>query len=200
MSHLKKYINQMTNPELIGLAKNRFIDAEDQVAIATHHYRRAHNYLIENISLSHLARDVLWEHPGYVKKCELITYGHYLDEQDKYHELYDGYATQIRNRSPWRITRVFLSHQRWYSHGYTGSTMDTGTPASIIEDIYEKDVLPMRTSPDSRRGYYYPSSNYLEQAIVENPNTPIDLVVKISASSPDDRVRAKALQMMANRG
>ena len=199
MSHLKKYINQMTNPELIGLAKNRFIDAEDQVAIATHHYRRAHNYLIENMNLSHLARDVLWEHSGYVKKCELITYGHYLDEQDKYHELYDGYATQIRCRSPWRITRVFLSHQRWYSHGYTGSTKDTGTPASIIEDIYEKDVLPMRTSPDTRRGYYYPSSNYLEQAIVENPNTPIDLVVKISASSPDDRIRAKALKTMANR-
>ena len=52
MSHLKQYINQMTNPELIGLAKNRFLDAEDPVAIAKHHYRRAHSYLIENSSLS----------------------------------------------------------------------------------------------------------------------------------------------------
>ena len=199
MSHLKNYINQMTNPELIGLAKNRFLDTEDQVSIAKHHYRRAHNYLIENMNLSVPARDILWAYPGYVKKCELISYGHCFEEPEKYHELYDTYGNQIRTRSPWRMSRVFLSHQRWYSHGYSGATKDTGTPASIIEDIYEKDVLPMRTSPDSRRGYYYPSSNYLEQAIVENPNTPIDLVVKISASSPDDRVRAKALQIMANR-
>lgn len=200
MSRLKNYINQMTNPELIGLAKNRFLDAEDQVAIAKHYYRRAHNYLIENINLQPEARDVLWDYNGYARKCELITYGHYLEDQDKYHELYDGYSTQIRNRSPWRMQRVFLSHQRWYSHGYTGSTKDTGTPASIIEDIYEKDVLPMRiTGDDHRSSYYYPSANYLEKAIIQNPNTPIELVVKISASSPDDHIRAQALQMMANR-
>ena len=200
MSHLKKHIPSMTNPELIGLAKNRYLDEEDQVAIAKFHYGRAHNYLIENINLKTAARDILWDYRGYAKKCELIAYGHFIEEQDKYHELYDDYATQIRNRSPWRMSRVFLAHQRWYSHGYTGSTADTGTPASIIEDIYEKDVLSGREKGIDRCGsYYYPSSNYVERAIIENPNTPIDLIVKISASSPDDRNRNLAMRTMANR-
>ena len=112
MSHLKKYISHMTNPELIGLAKNRYLDEEDQVAIAKFHYRRAHNYLIENMNLKTSARDVLWDYNGYARKCDLIQYGHFINEPDKYHELYDGYAAQIRGRSPWRISRVFLHHYR----------------------------------------------------------------------------------------
>ena len=107
----------MTNPELIGLAKNRWLDEEDQVGIAKWHYRRAHNYLIENAHLTKSARDILWDYRGYANKCELITYGHFLEEPKKYHELYDGYATQLRNRSPWRLPRVFLHHYRWHSHG-----------------------------------------------------------------------------------
>ena len=199
MSHLKDYINQMTNPELIGLAKNRFLDTEDQVAIAKHHYRRAHNYLIENSSLSRVARDVLWDYKGYARKCEIIAYGHCIEEQDKYHELYDNYSDTIRSRSPWRISRVFLAHTRWHSHGLHVNTEQTGTPASIIEDIFKKDVLPMRGQTSDRYGYYYPSPRYLEQAIVKNPNTPLELVVQISASAEDDQTRAMALKTMANR-
>ena len=45
MSHLKKYIPYMTNPELIGLAKNRYLDEEDQVAIAKYYYRIIDPYL-----------------------------------------------------------------------------------------------------------------------------------------------------------
>ena len=199
MSHLKNYINQMTNPELIGLAKNRFLDTEDQVAIAKHHYRRAHNYLIENSSLSRAARDVLWGYKGYARKCEIIAYGHCIEEQDKYHELYDNYGDTMRSRSPWRMSRVFLQHNRWYSHGRHTSTAQTGTPASIIEDIYKRDVLPLRGKTADRHGYYYPSPRYLEQAIVKNPNTPLELVVQISASAVDDQTRAMALKTMANR-
>jgi len=199
MSHLKKHINQMTNPELIGLAKNRFLDTEDQVAIAKHHYGRAHNYLIENSNLSRPARDILWAYRGYAKKCELIAYGHCIEEQDKYHELYDNYGDTMRSRSPWRMSRVFLAHNRWYSHGRHTSTEQTGTPASIIEDIYKRDVLPMRGRSADRHGYYYPSPRYLEQAIVKNPNTPLELVVQISASAEDDQTRAMALKTMANR-
>ena len=199
MSHLKKNIPYMTNPELIGLAKNRFLDEEDQVGIAKWHYKRAHNYLIENINLKESARDILWDYKGYVKKCELIAYGHYLNDQSRYHELYDQYADTIRSRSPWRMSRVFLAHQRWYSHGYCTRSESTGTPGSIIEDIYKKDVLPMHRTQDHRSGYYYPSASYLEQAIIENPNTPTDLIVKISASSPNEQIRFKAMQKMASR-
>ena len=200
MSHLKQYIGQMTNPELIGLAKNRFLDTEDQVAIAKHHYRRAHNYLIENSSLSRAARDILWAYKGYTRKCEIIAYGHCIEEQDKYHELYDNYGDTMRSRSPWRMARVFLAHSRWYSHGAAGYTEQTGTPASIIEDIYKRDVLPMRDKHgNDRSGYYYPSARYLEQAIVKNPNTPLELIVQISASAFDEGIRAAALKTMANR-
>ncbi len=199
MSHLKENIPYMTNPELIGLAKNRFLDTEDQVAIAKHHYGRAHNYLIENAHLSRAARDILWGYRGYAKKCEIIAYGHCIEEQDKYHELYDNYSDAIRSRSPWRISRVFLTHSRWYSHGAHGHTEQTGTPASIIEDIYKKDVLPMRSKSDSRGSYYYPSPRYIEQAIVKNPNTPLELVVQISASAESDDTRAMALKTMASR-
>ena len=201
MSHLKKNIPFMTNPELIGLAKNRFLDEEDQVAIAKYHYRRAHNYLIENMNLKPAARDVLWDYNGYARKCELITYGHFLDEQDKYHELYDGYATQMRNRSPWRIPRVFLHHYRWHSHGVHTQTGTTGTPSSIIEDIYLKDVQRQRVGSDqiAASGYYYSGPSTTERMIIENKNTPLELIVKISASSPDDRNRTLAMRTMAMR-
>ena len=200
MSHLKKHIPNMTNPELIGLAKNRYLDEEDQVAIAKWHYRRAHNYLIENMNLKPAARDVLWDYNGYARKCELIAYGHFLDEQDKYHELYDGYATQMRNRSPWRIPRVFLHHYRWHSHGVSTRTDNTGTPPEIIEDIYLKDVQRMRTyEPRGPSGYYYSGPSTTERMIIENKNTPLELIVKISASSPDDKNRILAMRTMARR-
>ena len=200
MSHLKKYISHMTNPELIGLAKNRFLDEEDQVAIAKWHYRRAHNYLIENAHLTKSARDILWGYRGYAKKCELITYGHFLEDQDKYHELYDGYATQLRNRSPWRLPRVFLHHYRFHSHGRSIRADDTGTPASIIEDIYLKDVHRRRIANNpASSGYYYSGPASTERYIIENPNTPLELIVKISASSPDDRNRNLAMKYMASR-
>ena len=196
----------MTNPELIGLAKNRWLDEEDQVGIAKWHYRRAHNYLIENTNLTKSARDVLWGYKGYARKCELITYGHFIDDQDKahYHELYDGYSTQLRNRSPWRIPRVFLHHYRWHSHGHHVSAGDTGTPASIIEDIYVKDVQRSRANSDNSMsgyysGYYCSGPNTTERMIIQNKNTPIELIVKISASSPDDKNRTLAFRTMASR-
>ena len=199
MSHLKQYINQMTNPELIGLAKNRFLDEADQVAIAKFHYRRAHNYLIENINLKTAARDVLWDYKGYTRKCDLISYGHFIKEQDKYQELYDGYATQMRNRSPWRISRVFLHHYRWHSHGISTRTDNTGTPTEIIEDIYLKDVQRQRASSTAEAYHYYHGPSSTERMIVENVNTPMELIVKISASSPDDRNRNLAMKTMARR-
>ena len=200
MSHLKKYIPNMTNPELIGLAKNRYLDEEDQTAIAKWHYRRAHNYLIENVNLKTAARDVLWDYRGYARKCDLIQYGHFIDDQEKYFELYDGYATQIRGRSHWRIPRVFLHHYRWHSHGISTRTTNTGAPAEIIEDIYLKDVQRVRaTTCETYSGYYYSGPSSTERMIVENENTPLELIVKISASSPDDRNRNLAMKTMARR-
>ena len=201
MSHLKNYVHQMTNPELIGLAKNRFLDSEDQVAIAKFHYRRAHNYLIENTKLSHPARDILWNYKGYARKCDLLTYGHYVAEPEKYHELYDNFASQMRIRSPWRIPRVFLHHSRWHSHGQSVHTKETGCPAPIIEDIYLNDVQRARANKSSYRAnwYYATRPEYAEKQIIENRNTPLELLVKISASSPDANNRTAAMRTMARR-
>ena len=200
MSHLKRHIPNMTNPELIGLAKNRYLDEEEQVAIAKWHYRRAHNYLIENVNLKTAARDVLWDYRGYARKCDLIQYGHFIDDQEKYFELYDGYAAQMRGRSPWRISRVFLHHYRWHSHGMSTRTDNTGTPPEIIEDIYLKDVQRVRaTTCEAYSGYYYSGPSSTERMIIENQNTPLELIVKISASSPDDRNRNLAMKTMARR-
>ncbi len=203
MSHLKNFVSSMSNPELIGIAKNRYLDEEDQVAIAKHHYRRAHSYLIENSGLKPAAREILWDYKGYVNKCELVAYGHYEGINEKYHELYDGYADQLRKRSPWRITRVFLNQARWYSHGVSRHTKQTGTPSSIIEDIYLKDVQRKRSnngevSPNHVFNYYEtPEST--ERYIIENPQTSMELIVKISASSPDPRNRTIAMRTMATR-
>ena len=73
-------IPNMTNPELIGLAKNRFMPASVQLAIAKNSYRRAHMYLCENAGLDKKTRDYLYSdecNRGYVNKSTLICYGHY---------------------------------------------------------------------------------------------------------------------------
>tara|TARA_B100001057_G_scaffold500534_1_gene616160 strand:- start:872 stop:1474 length:603 start_codon:yes stop_codon:yes gene_type:complete len=199
MKELIDNINQMTNPELIGLAKNRYLPEEVQVAITKTGYDRAAIYLCENIGLKPKARDILWNLGGYVKKCTLLSYGHYMDQSSKYTELYDQYATTIRNRSPWRISRTFLNATRWWGHGYCETTSNTGCPPEIIEAIYKQDVLAKREGNRTSSFEYGSQPGYMERYIIRNPNTPIDIIVKISASSPDDQVRNEAMQKMANR-
>ena len=194
----------MTNPELIGLAKNRFLDEEDQVAIASHHYRRAQDHLITNSGLQPAAKKILWDYNGYARKCDLLAYGHFDDSPEvhnKYKDLYDNYGSQMRARSPWRISRVFLRHSRWYSHGSHRHSTDTGCPPSIIEDIYLKDVQRFRNGGQDKRSfsYYYSGPDTVERHIIENPNTPLELIVKISASSPDHGNRNLAMKHMASR-
>ena len=202
MSHLKRFIYQMTNPELIGLAKNRFLDTEDQVAIAGHHYRRAHTYLVANPNLQEPAKEILWNYKGYARKCDLLQYGHYLNNPLKYKELYDKHGAHIRSPSNWRISRVFLMHSRWWSHGHHQSTYETGCPSEIIEDIYKKDVIGLRkenTERPSSSYYYLSGPDYTEKYIIENPNTPLDIVVMVSAASPSHPNRKRAMEIMAKR-
>lgn len=198
MSELKNYIESMSNPELIGLAKNRFLDEEDQLAIAKHHYKRAHMYLTENQGLKPKAREALWNSKGYVNKCQLIAYGHYKNEPEKYEELYRDYGNRIRGRAPWRITNIFLRNNRYYSHG-GWEQAHPETPASILEDIYEKDVIQRRQNDQYDRWQYGCGSEYIERALIDCPNTPLDIIVKISASSPKESNRNIALKELANR-
>lgn len=202
MKELINNIYQMTNPELIGLAKNRFLPEAVQVAVVKTGYDRAANYLCENAGLQPKTKEILWNLGGYVKKCTLLTYGHYMGNPEKYVELYNQHADTMRTRSPWRLSRTFLTASRWWGHGHFEMTERTGCPAEIIEDIYKKDVISKR-APDgsnTQRWDYGSSPEYVERDIISNPNTPIDIIVRISASSPNERNRNSAMRVMANRG
>ena len=81
----------MTNAELNGLAKNRFVPADLQMAIARTGYQVARDHLSYNAGLDETVRDYLWnDQPrAYVMKAQMIQAGHYKDEPEKYIELYE---------------------------------------------------------------------------------------------------------------
>ena len=108
----------------------------------------------------------------------------------------------MRNRSPWRIPRVFLRHSRWYSHVTAEHSEQTGTPPDIIEDIYLMDVQRVRANTGESTNvysYYTSGPDSTERNIIENNNTPLELIVKISASSPMEQNRNLAMKTMARR-
>lgn len=192
MSQLARNVGRMTNEELIGLAKNRFLDHTTQIKIAEQPYRRAKCYLANNSGLCDQARNHLWSLPGYVLKCSLLSFGHYEGRDEFYHEVYNDHGDQIRRRSPWRLTQVFVG-----GFGYTGNrdtpwgplTGPRCTPPGILEDIYERDVLnaPRKSDWNSRS---------IARGLIGNPSLPTDIVVKVSASHPDADIRNMALKRL----
>ena len=195
MNPLADNVFQMTNAELIGLAKNRFLDYETQDKIALNPYRRAHMYLIENVGLCSTARDILWNKKGYVNKFELISMGHYKDQPEKYHELYDNYADKavVRNGS-YRVYRAFLGG---YGYGLSYSALPgpSGTPTSILDDLYD------RIKDERTRGYgydYYTTS--MARALAQHPNSSTETIVKLSCSYPCQEVNKVALKELGRRG
>ena len=179
----------MDNAELIGLAKNRFLDSETQLTIAEHPDRRAKTYLAENAGLSAPARDHLWNMRGYVFKAALLSYGHYVGQDEFYHEMYNDHAGKMRCRSPWRLHRCFVGG---YGHSISGWGALTGPracPPEILEDIYEKDVASKNATSDW-------NARSTLRGLLGNPNLPTDIVVKVSASHPDSDIRNMALKRL----
>lgn len=197
MNVLADNVFQMTNAELIGLAKNRFLDYQTQDKIAMNPYKRAHMYLIENPGLCSTARDILWNKPGYVNKFDIIAQGHYRDEPEKYTELYDGYAKQATNRgSFWRVSRAFLGGSGSLGFMYGELIGPKHTPGPILEDIYNTIVAP-KSNPDFGAGYYKYS---VAMMIAKNSNTPTPVIVKLSCSAAFEEVRKIALKELGRRG
>ena len=196
MTALDENVFQMTNAELIGLAKNRFIDTQTQSAIARNRYTRAHMYLVTNSGLCTEARDILWNKKGYVNKFDLVSQGHYRDQPEKYIELYNGYAKQARNRgSFWRVSRAFLGG---FGQGmfYGALIGPKHTPGPILEDIYD-NIVADKFTPDFGAGYYKHS---VARMIAENPSTPTSVIVKLSCSAEHEEVRKIALKELGRRG
>lgn len=193
MNPLADNVFQMTNAELIGLAKNRFLDYETQDKIALNPYKRAHMYLIENPGLCSTARDILWNKPGYVNKFDLISQGHYKDQPEKYHELYDNYADKAFDRNGgYRVYRAFLGGYG-YGLGYGALPGPSGTPTSILDCLYNR-ILNEET-----KGYDYYSKS-MARALAQHPNASTETIVKLSCSYPDQEVNKIALKELGRRG
>ena len=195
MNVLADNVFQMTNAELIGLAKNRFLDYETQDKIALNPYKRAHMYLIENPGLCSTARDILWEKKGYVNKFDLISMGHYKDQPEKYHELYDNYADKAFDRNGgYRVYRAFLGGYG-YGLGYGALPGPSGTPTSILDKLYDR----LGNTKSIALGYDYYNKS-IARALAQHPNASTETIVKLSCSYPDQEVNKIALKELGRRG
>jgi hypothetical protein len=74
-SNYANNVPNMSNSELVGMAKNRYTDAETMLAISKHYYRLGKEYLAENPTSHPEAAQELWNHRGYVFKATLMSNG-----------------------------------------------------------------------------------------------------------------------------
>ena len=180
-------IRKMRNDELVGLAKNRFLPEDLQLALVDIPYRTVHNWLMENAGLSAKARDMLWSdrvNSGYTYKTTLITYGHYTDETDKYWELFDRYPSAWI-RSSWRMMNTFVySRDATSSYWWRDKGLKAGanyTPPELLNKIYDtyfsKKIANDYRAPMSLYDY---ADSYRQKAFVEHPNCDLELAIKVS--------------------
>jgi len=176
---LEDNVYRMSNPELIGLAKNRWLPANVQMAIAKNHYARAKWYLAENDGLDKRVRDYLWSdecNRGYSLKTLMISHGQYLDEPEKYRELYDKYPSAWF-RSSWRMSSAFFGHY-WYRNK-NGSA---ATPSDLLNRIYDEKYDP-RTVDLKAASYYSP--RYELERLAKHNNVDLELAIKLSQCGID---------------
>jgi len=169
-------IFRMTRPELIGLAKNRFLPTNIQLAIARHHYARAHSYLAENAGLDKTVRDYLWSdecNRGYSLKTTLLMHGHYASEPEKYWEFYDRYQNSWY-RSYWRFSSAFFGCGWWHPTG------QSHTPADLLNRIYDDKYCPKRASRE--KSY---NQRYELERLAKHKNIDLSLAIKLSQSGID---------------
>ena len=183
-------LGKMQNPELTGLAKNRFTDAETMLALSKQHYRLAKEYLAMNENITPEAAQELWDHRGYVFKAILLSKGSIKLKKKEYAEVYRKYFKN-NHRSSWRMQQAFLGGYYWQHDGQRSNT-----PPELLEEIY-KD-LP---EEESRRSYTL-------ERFINHQNCSLNLALRIS-TMPDppenqryyqrsfDDLRQKALLKVA---
>ncbi len=181
-------IPQMYNTEVVALAKNRFTDAETQLAIANWGYKLGQSYLAANENITDEAAKVLWGHRGYVLKSELLRRGRIKLKKQEYTEVYRKYFKNNR-RSLWRMMSAFLGGGYWQNHHE-----DNLTPPDLLEEIYND--LPAEEM-----------RSYTLERFIAHQNCPLEVAIKISTlPDPDgqryyaqsfDHLRQKALMKVA---
>jgi len=167
-------IKNMYNSEVTALAKNRFTDAETQMAIAKHYYKLGQAYLAGNPNITDEAAKELWSKRGYVLKAMLLSNGKIKLKKEEYAEVYRKYFKNNK-RSHWRMMQAFFGgYGYWRTH-----KQDTNdTPTELLDEIYE-DL------PDGEG-----SSTYTLERFINHPNCSLNLALRISTMrTPGDRQR-----------
>jgi hypothetical protein len=165
-------ISKMRNSEVVGLAKNRFTDAETQLAISKHWYRLGKEYLAANSNLTQEAARVLWDHRGYVLKATMLAAGNIELTEQEYIDTYRKYFKN-NSRSIWRMQQAFLARPYWASNNG-----ESKTPGKLLEEIYAD--LPEEETVRT----------YTLQRFVDHPNCSLDLALRIGTmKTPDNQQR-----------
>jgi hypothetical protein len=187
-----KNFDKMHNSEKTALAKNRFTDAETQLAIAKDWYKLAQQYLAGNPNITDAAAQELWSHRGYVLKSQLLSNGRIKLKKKEYAEVYRKYFKN-NSRSHWRMMSAFFGGYSYY-HRTEDST--NNTPRELLEEIYT-DL------PEDER-----NRSYTLERFINHQNCSLNLALRIS-TMPDppkeqhyyhnsfDDLRQKALLKVA---
>ena len=117
-------IPQMSNSEVVALAKNRFTDSETMVAIANHWYRLGKEYLAANENLTEEAARILWDHRGYVLKSTMIEAGNIELTEQEYIDTYRQYF-KGKSRSMWRMMNAFVGRSYYWQQQAPSNTPTT---------------------------------------------------------------------------
>ena len=131
-SNYANNIPNMHNHEVVGLAKNRYTDAETMLAISKHYYRLGKEYLANNPNITPEAAQELWNHRGYVFKATLMATGAIKLKKKEYTEVYRKYFKN-NSRSQWRMMQAFFGAYHYWSNG---TEKKNNTPAELLEEIY----------------------------------------------------------------
>ena len=172
----------MTNTELNGLAKNRFLPADLQMAIARTGYKVARDHLSYNAGLDETDRDYLWnDQPrAYVLKAQMIMASHYVDQPEKYIELYDRFPA-LWNHSHYRAVSTFIGGYSWYGQGAKSS------PTILLNRCYEDYLDPKRHPPADYNAY---SRRHALKHLAEHSNCDLKLAIKLSTCGISDVEKA----------
>ena len=169
---LTDFVLSMTNEELNGLAKNRFIAADLQMAIAETGYKVAREWLASNEGLDETVRDYLWDqHPrGYMLKARMIQAGQYIDEPEKYVELYKSYP-QIWSKSYYAGISTFIGGYSWYGSGAKYC------PTEVLHMAYNEHFDPKKVVCEAWNEYAKKRSLL---KFATHPNCDLVLAIKLS--------------------
>ena len=176
---LADHINNhdLRNHELNALAKVRFIDEETQLAIAKQPYRLAKAHLAANEGIADATKEELWNHRGYVLKSDLVSAGHYVDDPQRYYDLFRNHKW---GRSYWLLLRTFVNTQGWYQ-----AKGAQATPSDLLAEIYHYFI---NTFKNNQWGSY----DWQVVNFARHPNCDLDLALLMS-TSPVEKIRDAAI-------